>query len=303
VNIIKSVFFRVILATACAQIMAASAGAQATRDSASTRPGMAVRVAYPRDAFPYSPGTFDQVNPNIPSLIIAGDSTATNGDPQHRGWGGPLIDYFDTSKINIVNRARGGRSSRSFVYEGLWDQVIAGTKAGDYVMIQFGHNDGGNILDPKARAEIPGDGPATRPVTRPDGKIEIVHTFGWYCAKFIDDVRAKGANPVIMSSTVYNRWTDGKFAMQTGDYGDVAKVVALAKNCPFLDHAGLICTQLQTLDQAGVNALFNADHLHTTTPGAVVNAECFIAGIKAMEIKPLVDALNEKGKAIAAAGN
>jgi lysophospholipase L1-like esterase len=58
-----------------------------------------------------------------------------------------LADYFDTAKINVVNRARGGRSSRTFLTEGLWDQVMGALKPGDYVIMQFGHNDPGPLDD------------------------------------------------------------------------------------------------------------------------------------------------------------
>src|SRR5204863_7157799 len=109
------------------------------------RPNAPQSVA-PRDAEPWTPGDFKSVNPKLPTLIIAGDSTADKGpDAWHRGWAAPLIDYFDTTKINVVNRARGGRSFRSFVREGLWDQVVAAVKPGDLVMTQMRHNDGGDI--------------------------------------------------------------------------------------------------------------------------------------------------------------
>jgi len=56
-----------------------------------------------------------------PTIYVIGDSTASNAN--HRGWADPFADYFDASKVNVVNRARAGRSSRTFVTEGLWDKV------------------------------------------------------------------------------------------------------------------------------------------------------------------------------------
>jgi lysophospholipase L1-like esterase len=210
------------------------------------------------------------------------------------------VDYFDTDKINVVNLARGGRSARSFLHEGLWDKLLAGVKPGDYVFIQFGHNDGGDIKNPNGRADLRGNGEETQPTTRPDGSIEIVHTFGWYNRKFAEDVRAKGANPVFMSATVYNRWSNGKFVHQPGDFAAVVKEVAEQEKAPFMDHTAIIGDRYDQLGQATVAEFFKADVLHTTTPGGIVNAECFIAGIKQLNIKTLVDALNEKGNAIAA---
>ncbi|HVS51060.1 MAG TPA: hypothetical protein VHD62_01800 [Opitutaceae bacterium] len=74
----------------------------------------------PRDSEPWTHGDFNSLKPGLPTLIVAGDSTADKGpDAWHRGWAAPLVDYFDPTKINVVNRARGGRSFRSFVREGL----------------------------------------------------------------------------------------------------------------------------------------------------------------------------------------
>src|SRR5688572_5904005 len=72
------------------------------------------------------------LNPSLPTIFIAGDSTAasTNGD-RTQGWGAPLAGHFDGAKVNVANRARGGRSSRTFVTDGHWDRLLAELKAGD----------------------------------------------------------------------------------------------------------------------------------------------------------------------------
>jgi lysophospholipase L1-like esterase len=255
----------------------------------------------PRDAEPWTPGDFKSVNAALPTLIIAGDSTADKGpDAWHRGWGAPLVDYFDATKINVVNRARGGRSFRSFVREGLWDQVLAGVKSGDIVMIQFGHNDGGDIKAANGRPDLPGVGDETQVVTRADGTEETVHTFGWYARKFVRDVRAKDAQPVLMSTTVYNRWTDGHHSNRPGKMFEWAKQIADEEKVPFLDHGAIISARYDQLGQEAVKPFFPADPLHTSTPGAVVNAESFVAGLKTLAFPSLTSALNEKGKAIAA---
>ncbi len=88
-----------------------------------------------------------------PTIYVIGDSTASNAN--HRGWADPFADYFDGSKVNVVNRARAGRSSRTFVTEGLWDKVRDQLQPGDYVLIQFGHNDGGPPDKPPAADRYP----------------------------------------------------------------------------------------------------------------------------------------------------
>src|SRR5213593_1447638 len=80
-----------------------------------------------------------------PTLFIIGDSTVNNGTKGQQGWGTPLAGLFDPARIKVENRARGGRSSRTFLTEGLWDRVVASLKPGDFVLMQFGHNDGGPL--------------------------------------------------------------------------------------------------------------------------------------------------------------
>jgi len=103
---------------------------------------------------------------DLPTLWLVGDSTVRNGSGSggngQWGWGDRIAKYFDTSKINVVNRARGGRSSRSYITEGLWDQVLADARPGDFVIIQMGHNDGGPLAgDNRERGSIRGTGDET----------------------------------------------------------------------------------------------------------------------------------------------
>src|SRR6476620_8254713 len=84
-----------------------------------------------------------------PTLWIVGDSTVKNSDRGLMGWGTPIAAKFDSAKINVQNKARGGRSSRTYIAEGLWDQVVSQIKPGDFVIVQFGHNDGGAVNGPR----------------------------------------------------------------------------------------------------------------------------------------------------------
>src|SRR5882724_5939265 len=87
------------------------------------------------------------INSKLPTIFVVGDSTANNHANGGLGWGDPFVNYFDPTRANVLNRARGGRSSRTFVTEGLWDKVLSEMKKGDFVLIQFGHNDAGAIND------------------------------------------------------------------------------------------------------------------------------------------------------------
>jgi len=107
-----------------------------------------------------------------PNFYIIGDSTVKNGDgtgkSQLWGWGSFVADYFDTTKISVRNEAIGGRSSRTFLTEGRWDKVLANLKEGDYVIMQFGHNDSGPLDDTaRARGTIKGIGEESKEVYNP----------------------------------------------------------------------------------------------------------------------------------------
>jgi lysophospholipase L1-like esterase len=104
---------------------------------------------------------------NRPALFLIGDSTVKNHTAGLLGWGDPIADFFDPAKIRVENRALGGRSSRTFRTEGLWDKVLADVKPGDFVLMQFGHNDGGGVSDAHTRASIKGNGDETQEVTDP----------------------------------------------------------------------------------------------------------------------------------------
>jgi hypothetical protein len=134
---------------------------------------------------PQTAGSAADLNPSLPTVFIVGDSTA-HLDPD-RGWGSHLAHYFDTARINVSNRAIAARSSRSYLDEGSWDKVLPLIKPGDFVLLQWGHNDASNLTDAKpwhGTGTLRGLGDETKDVfqiTGPTaGKVETIHTFGWY---------------------------------------------------------------------------------------------------------------------------
>ena len=119
------------------------------------------------------------------TIFIIGDSTAakkdlSTGSPE-RGWGMALQCYFDSAYIRVDNHAVNGRSSKSFIDEGRWDKVLSAMKPGDYVIIQFGHND---------------EKPAVERHTDPGS------TFDYNLAKFVRETRERGGIPILMNPVV-----------------------------------------------------------------------------------------------------
>ena len=225
--------------------------------------------------------------PKLPTLFVVGDSTANNSANGARGWGDPFAGFFDPAKINVVNRARAGRSSRTFLTEGLWERVLQDVKAGDFVLIQFGHNDGGPLDTGRARGSLPGLGEETREVTKPDGTKEVVHTFGWYNRRFIGDVKAKGATPVLLTLTVRNIWKDGRVERGSGKFREWAEEIARAEGVAFVDVTRIIADRYEALGPEKVKTLFGPDHTHTSPEGAEFNASAVVAGLKGLKGDPL----------------
>ena len=248
-------------------------------------------------------------NPSLPTLWLVGDSTVRNGHGDGAGgqwgWGEPLVDYFDPAKINVVNRAIGGLSSRTYMNGpngGPWAATLAMIKPGDVVLMQFGHNDGGKPDEPtRARASLPGTGAETVEIENPILKVhEVVHTYGWYMRKIVTDTKAKGATPIMCSLIPRKGWKDGKTVRNKDSYAGWAHTVADQEKIGFVDLNEAIARRYDVLGEAAVEPLFGDPHTHTSRAGAELNAEVVVAGLKALKNDPVGGDFSAKGMAVAA---
>jgi lysophospholipase L1-like esterase len=152
------------------------------------------------------------------TIFLAGDSTMAAKLPEKRpetGWGEMLGQHFKPDKVRIENRAMNGRSTKTFISEGRWKAIVDDLKKGDYVFVQFGHNDSS-----KDKAE--------RYTPPEDYRKNLV--------MFIADVRAKGGRPVLLTPVMRRRFDkDGKFYDTHGEYPDIVRAVAKEKNVPLID--------------------------------------------------------------------
>ena len=230
--------------------------------------------------------SFAETSNSLPTLYLIGDSTVNTPTKGQQGWGTPLPAFFDQSKIAVVNRARGGRSSRTFYTEGLWDQVRDSLKPGDFVLMQFGHNDGGPLGDGRARASLKGNGDETQDVdNKTTGKKEIIHTYGWYLRKYIADAKAKGTTPIVLSLIPRNIWKDGKVVRAANDYGKWAAEAAKSEGALFINLNEIIAKDYEEAGQPKVAEFYftPTDHTHTTPEGAKLNAACVVEGIRSLK--------------------
>ncbi len=242
-------------------------------------------------------------DPKLPTLFLVGDSTMKSNMPL-RGWASEISPFFDTTKINVVNRAIGGRSSRTFITEGRWDKVLAEIKPGDFVMVQFGHNDAGRYDDPaaKGRPSLKGDGEETAEALKSDGKTkETIHTFGWYMRKYSSDAKAKGATVILCSMVPHKVWNGDKISR--GEQETFVKwtaAAAKATGAQFIDINESIAEGLEKLGKEKVEPLFGDARTHSTPAGAKFNATCVIATLKTLDPDPLEKYFSPAGTAVPA---
>jgi rhamnogalacturonan acetylesterase len=239
------------------------------------------------------------LNPALPTIFIVGDSTASNGP--NLGWGSHLGDYFDLTRVNVANRAIAGRSSRSYMDEGHWDGptgTLAEIKAGDFVMLQWGQNDGGDMGGAgsrNARGDLKGDGDATQDVmqtTGPkSGQVETLHTYGWYNRKYVADILAKGATPMFLSMTIHNAWkpdaTGTLHVTLDMRFGLVMWRIAQDNHLAFIDMAPVEATRMESVGKEKASLWFPIDFVHTSPEGADLNAQSVVIALEIAK-SPLV---------------
>lgn len=242
-------------------------------------------------------------NPNLPTLWLIGDSTVRNGTMGDNGpagqwgWGAPITVYFDLKKINVVNRAFGGTSSRTFYNGFFWKDLQPRIKKGDFVLLQFGANDNGGA---KGKGGLSGIGDETAM-----NNDETVHTFGWYLKQFVAETRAQGGTPIICSLTPRKGWgSDSKqFKRDNGTHAKWAEQVATETSAPFIPLYDIIATNYEKLGPEKVETLYvpsPKENLHTGWDGAVVNAGCVVSGLKALPADPLAKFLSPRASPISA---
>ena len=221
-----------------------------------------------------------------PVFYIIGDSTVKNGDGTGKnnqmGWGTVIIPFFDTNRINVQNHAIGGRSSRTFITEGRWIKILETLKKGDYVIMQFGHNDASPLDDTaRARGTIKGIGEDSTEIYNPIRKIrEVVHSYGWYMRRYVRETKARGAIPIVCSLVPRDNWKDGKVVRSADSYALWAKQIAEQDEAYFIDLNELIAAEYEKMGEQEVRKFFPADHTHTNLEGAKLNAAIVANALK-----------------------
>ncbi len=213
-------------------------------------------------------------------LYLAGDSTMAQKLAEKRpetGWGEALQQYFDIDQVRVDNRARNGRSTRSFLAEGRWQAIVDDLRPGDYVIIQFGHND---------ESKDKGD------------RYTPPEQFKANLTRFVQDVRAKQATPILATPVYRRKFEAGKLVDTHGEYPDLVRAVAAEQNVPLLDMHARSRDVLERAGDEGSRKLFLQlqpgenpnypngvqDNTHFSPAGAELMAREAAEGLKALNI-------------------
>ena len=153
------------------------------------------------------------------TVFLVGDSTVANkpyrGSNPEKGWGQVLPLYFD-GQVRVENHALNGRSTKSFRNEGHWDKVMARIKRGDYVIIEFGHND--------------------QKTDSPDRYADPEEEYPKLLARYVAETRKKGGTPILATPIVRRKYDDRGYLEEThGGYPDAVRRVAAAHGVVLLD--------------------------------------------------------------------
>ena len=214
------------------------------------------------------------------TLFLVGDSTMAereNLDRKMRGWGQMLQPFF-SDEVVVENHARGGRSTKSFISEGRWQVVLSRIKPGDYVLIQFGHNDQKN-KDPKR---------FTNPYTGYRRNLE----------RYVNETRAKQAHAILATSIVRRKFNDDGVVVDThGNYPLVTRLVAEGLDVPFIDLQLLTEDLVQIYGVEGSTVLFTwlvpgeepehpkglQDNSHLSVAGGIEVARLVVQDLKRLD--------------------
>ena len=223
------------------------------------------------------------------TLYIIGDSTVKagggNGEQSMWGWGSVVDSYFNKKKLAIENHAIGGRSSRTFLTDGRWEPLLAKMQAGDFLIMQFGHNDDWAINDTiRARGTIKGIGEEMEEIDNLiTKKHEVVHSYGWYLRKYISEAQAKGVQVMVCSPVARNNFDDNARIKRPEEYYPKwARQVAEQTGACFIDLHEYIASEYDKLGQAEVKERYFTpkDNTHTSLDGALLNARMVLRGVE-----------------------
>ncbi|KAK3935076.1 GDSL-like Lipase/Acylhydrolase [Diplogelasinospora grovesii] len=220
------------------------------------------------------------------TVWLCGDSTMAPGGGHNgtEGWG-QYLHYSFGSSIRVNNSAYAGRSARTFTREGRFQAIMDKITPGDWVVIEFGHNDGGTpATDTKYRVDCPGMGSETCPVTY-NNQTEIVQTYVTYLRNASSIFLSKGAKVIISSPTPNNPYEFGNYSWTPTIYQYYSWYVAQSLGGPeagiyYVNHGDYAAQAVKLLGPQVAAANYPMDHTHLSPHFADLFAQAFVLGLK-----------------------
>jgi lysophospholipase L1-like esterase len=220
---------------------------------------------------------------STPTIYVIGDSTASvyaSSQAPRMGWAQTLDAYFAPACAIVSDRALSGRSSKSFFDEGAWTPIVDALRPGDFVLIQFGHND--EKVDDPTRG--------TDPFT----------TYTQYLSRYVDDTLGKQATPILLTSICRNSWEGDQLSDTHGDYPVAVRKLAEERAVALVDATLLTETYFESIGPDATTRLFmnlapgespnypegNVDNTHLRDTGAHVVAELILADLFKQNLAP-----------------
>ncbi len=239
-----------------------------------------------QNSAPSQPSAPQQKNIKV---YLIGDSTMSNKETKaypETGWGMPFVYFFDAT-VTVDNRAKNGRSTKTFISENLWQSVMNDLKEGDYVFIQFGHND-----EVKEKTE--------RYTTPAEYKNNLI--------RFVSETRSKKATPILLTPVTRRQFDSAGHIVETHEiYSNLVRSVAKEQNVPLIDLDKKSQALLQQYGAENSKLLFDwlepsehpnypegrQDNTHFNELGARKIAQLVLEGIKALHLE-LADRIVKK---------
>lgn len=214
------------------------------------------------------------------TMFLCGNSTVTDWNKEaYASWGQMIPRWFD-DKVCVANFAESGERTSTFISSNRWAAVMERAKKGDYILIEFGHND--------QKEKEPGCG--------------AWYNFSYNLKRMIDEAKKKRCQVVLVTPAARRKFVDGKVPNTHGEYLDAIKAVAERENVPVLDLNTMCCVLYEAMGEEGskkimvhypANTFPNqeqaiADNTHFSTFGAYELAKCIVVGLKHLRL-PLAD--------------
>lgn len=219
---------------------------------------------------------------NVPTVYLCGNSTVVDNDNEPWASWGQMITRFFTDKVCIANHAESGLSANTFVGGKRLDKIVSQMKRGDYLLVEFGHND--------QKQKGPGKG--------------AYYSFSYYIKQFIDEARLKGAHPVLVTPTRRRQYDkEGKIKDTHADYPAAIRDIAAREGIPVIDLQDMTKVLCETMGEEESKHLYVhypantypgqtqelKDNTHFSTFGAYEVAKCVIEGMKKANLPVVKD--------------